>query len=205
MNIPTAQLLSYYPNLAVSQPTIAKSDVEPFLHRLATEAAQRIRIPIYDPSLSREPVYAASKVAYDGPQQYVTFGSKYPKFTQAILPTKSPKKLIYGQSLLSHQQQSPRAQVEHYLQEIVYTQPGAVYAQSVAPSHTDDYARPSVYLQGNSLGQSYASQAAAGYQHQYAAYTQPESYYTLQTATFVPQLGNQIYQQQGPEHYEAVS
>lgn len=201
-----SQLLAYYPNLSTGLPTVSPSEAQPLLHRLASETDRKIVIPVYTPAQSREPIYAHTKVAYRIQPHYLSTDQRGQQHTEAILPSKRPSKLIYSHNSLSHRR--PQAQPERYLQEIVYTQPGAIYAPELSPSHADVYQqRPTVHLRGGGPSRSHAGQTRQ--RQQYASYTQPGAYYAFHAGNFATQLTNQLYHQHSadsaPQNYEAVS
>lgn len=85
--IPMSQLLAYYRHLSLGQGSSSKS--ESLLQELASQAARQIPIPVYtSDSVSRASIYTPSKLSYQIQPQYVTYATKYPLHTQAILPTK---------------------------------------------------------------------------------------------------------------------
>ncbi|XP_043288658.1 uncharacterized protein [Venturia canescens] len=208
VNIPMAQLLSYYPHIAGPQPLVSKGHGNPGLHGLLNQPDQQVVIPFYMAPLTRDPVYSNSKITYQIQPQYTPHSStKFPLLTEAILPTRPPSKLIYSQPLLNQRQSQPQS---HHLQEIVYTQqPGALTYVPIGSSHDSSlYDRPSTaHLDSNTLNQNYESQT--GHAQTYAPYEhQSVTKYEISNGNYAPHGSNQIYQQHGNENvhqnYESV-
>ncbi|XP_015593180.1 uncharacterized protein LOC107266813 isoform X2 [Cephus cinctus] len=196
VDIPTNQLLSYYPNLAINQVSAAKSQVQPLLHRLATEAAQKVSIPVYGPALAQNQLNGP---AYQIRSQYVTYAPKYPQHTQALFSNKASQSQVYATNpftqkvysapqayttaLYSQPEQQAYSQPTKFAYtnayftqpqtqyQLVYTQPGAVYSQGT-PIYSNLHAQAPAYVQDNGLGYSQPNQY-----NQYSHYTQPQQFY----------------------------
>lgn len=69
INIPMSQLLAYYQNYGIVQSR-------------SKNAEQQVSIPIYQPALTQNQVYAPNKLTYQPKVQYV---STYPKYTEAVI------------------------------------------------------------------------------------------------------------------------
>ncbi|XP_012278402.1 uncharacterized protein LOC105698601 [Orussus abietinus] len=196
VNIPMHQLLSYYPGLSFGQVPLTKGQVQPLLHRLATEAAQKIAIPIYNPGFSNAQLFPSSRVAYQEVQQpqYVTYGSKYNQQSQLALTSKAPKGLTYAATEDARSLVTPGASTVPLAPAdpaaAVYVQQDQVYPQQKKYSHTQaliGQSRPRYELVYNHPGLLYLqspafiqdnSLAHNGHQpSQYSQYTQPQQFY----------------------------
>lgn len=103
-----SQLLALYPYLASNQGSSMKN--EAYLHQLASQAAQQIPIPVYRPenNINSAPVYTSPKLSYQIQPQYITYATKYPLHTQAILPSKVKILFIHSERLFLFQKKKKK-------------------------------------------------------------------------------------------------
>lgn len=154
--IPMNQLLTYYQQLSLARDTSTK--YEPLLHKLATQVAQQIPVPVYNGPT--ESYTTQSKNNYQiHPQQYLVYPTT--KYSQNSVSYRQPQEVLYTQAVFAH----PQSQSQ-YQQEIVYTQTNPTSYTQVSPSHsTNTYTTGPDYVQ-----------QVQGQHEQYNNYQQPDRY-----------------------------
>ncbi|KAK0094433.1 hypothetical protein PV326_010896 [Microctonus aethiopoides] len=163
--IPMSQLLALYPYLASNQGSSMKN--EAYLHQLASQAAQQIPIPVYRPehNINSASVYTSPKLSYQIQPQFITYATKYPLHTQAILPSKKGVGRLYSQSSQGYTQ--PK--------ELLYTQ--AVIAQPQTQYLQQLIYPSSLYTQMNNNAQPMYVPQQQAHSEEYTQYNQPERYH----------------------------
>ncbi|XP_032664828.1 uncharacterized protein LOC116841240 isoform X3 [Odontomachus brunneus] len=171
LDIPATQLLSYYPYVNINSVlgTKGAGPIQPSLHQLPNNGVSQIPFPVYTPVYNQKPLVSPVKTPYPYPYptvvpatftSKVTKGSAYtlpvtskklnssplpvlPLYVQPQQPLAQGKKLLYTQAYVA----PPQPQ---YVQQLIYTQPGAIYSDPAA-AYSDLYARIPAYIQENSL------------------------------------------------------
>ncbi|XP_076237885.1 uncharacterized protein LOC143181389 [Calliopsis andreniformis] len=167
VNIPMMQLLAYYPNLGLSSSRSGSLLVP----QLAPAATEQIPIPVYTSNLNQKPIVPVKptyQIQYTSKQSAVTpaLGTKTLKSAVYTTPVTSKKytsapfvsvpaytatdqayaqgrQLLYTQAYIAPSR-------PQYVPQLVYTQPATVYMHAT-PVYSDIYARPTTYVQDNSL------------------------------------------------------
>ncbi|XP_070148899.1 uncharacterized protein [Polyergus mexicanus] len=165
-DVPVTQLLSYYPQLNINSPESEKSaGLQPPLHQLVNNAAQQISIPVYAPVYNQKQLVSSAKTSYSTvvPTTFRIKASKGSAYTLPITSKKinlstllttpvymQPQQLPVKEKALLHTQAYITPSQPHYVQQLVYMQPGIVYTDPTT-AYSDIYARLPAYIQDNSL------------------------------------------------------
>ncbi|XP_050454834.1 uncharacterized protein LOC126853277 isoform X1 [Cataglyphis hispanica] len=165
LDVPVTQLLSYYPQLNINSPSGKSAGlVQPSLHQLANNA-QQISIPVYAPVYNQKQLVSSAKTSYSTvvPTTFRTKASKGSAYNLPITSKKinlstllttpvyvQPQQLPAKEKTLLHTQAYITPSQPHYVQQLVYAQPGIVYTDPAA-AYSDIYARFPAYIQDNSL------------------------------------------------------
>ncbi|XP_044011209.1 transcriptional regulator DEF1-like isoform X3 [Aphidius gifuensis] len=165
--IPMNQLLAYYQQLSLAREQSTK--YEPLLHKLATQAAQQIPIPVYNGpaetytnqiNSQQYLVYPTTKISSQNVQPNYQTG-KNQIYSQDSVSYRQPQEVLYTQAVYAQ----PQTQSQ-YQQEIVYTQTNPTAYAQVTPGHaTATYTTGPDYVQ-----------QVQGQHEQYNNYQQPDRY-----------------------------
>ncbi|XP_048504699.1 RNA polymerase II degradation factor 1-like isoform X2 [Athalia rosae] len=184
-NIGGTQQLLYYPTQSVA--ASSKSQIQPLLHRLASQAAQNVQLESYDQSLDQ-----SAKLAYQQqPQIQYVYEPQYVQ--QAVAPApaaKDAQKYAYvtlpqsysTQQAYSGQTYTQQPNSEYNQPKQAYTQAYFVQPQSAQLSHNQYYQLPA-YTSGS------------GHRSNSHGYAQSQPLYV--SSDIAQQLASQIYRQQG--------